>query len=187
MILTANEPRLRLVGTETGRLSCSAPNLSAVPRSVDPAFVIGIHETDDLLGLCHAHDSDSAETEVEANERFDLAVLLYGDRNAIMLDSAPGVHRRVYFPSLRMAAQARESVQPYAGMLATLCHPNNTHGGSITDVRRNGREIDFGLPGSDQVQTYTLRQDGYYRRKGTENGSAYLVLGYAETYINPDI
>lgn len=175
------------LGSDTGRLSCNEPHVSADPREAEPVYIVTMHETDHLLGLCDDHDREFAIGLDAANELFDLAVSVYGDQYAILLSREDVTIDRVHFPSLRMAAQARDVVKPYVGMPATKCHPSDTYAGVVHTIRRNGREIDFASSvDADAVQTYTIRQDGYYRQKGTDKG-AYLVLGFAEDYRSPEI
>lgn len=65
-------------------------------------------------------------------------------------------------------------VMPCVGLPTTSWSGSNCYAGTIKEVQRNGRALVW-ISSQGHEDTYTLRADGEYRRKGNHSGS--LCLG----------
>jgi hypothetical protein len=70
---------------------------------------------------------------------------------------------------------------PYVGMPATMSINGDSYGGSIAEIKRNGRTLVFVR--NQSRSEFTLRSDGSYREKGCS--FVFLSLGHAEERRDP--
>ncbi len=69
------------------------------------------------------------------------------------------------------------------GMPATYHIGSDSYGGTIVDIKRNGRTLVFQLTYQRVAEEFTLRKSGTFYAKGSNCG--YLTLGVAEDYRDP--
>lgn len=80
------------------------------------------------------------------------------------------------------------AIFPVVGMPATLMVGSDLRSGKITEVLRNGQEVQWRRPGlfrADRLERFTRRRDGSYRLKGAGKSSTQrLIVGAARDHYD---